>query len=54
MRVSGDFICGLLKPRPRQPTARERAAANRLRVLQAVAEHGHLRCADLATCWPGA
>lgn len=55
MRVSGDFISGLLKPRPKQPTARERAAANRLRVLQAVAEHGHLRCADLAAaCWPGA
>jgi hypothetical protein len=27
---------------------------NRLRVLQTVAQHGHLRCADLATCWPGA
>jgi hypothetical protein len=28
---------------------------NRLRVLQAVAEHGHLRCADLAAaCRPGA
>jgi hypothetical protein len=28
---------------------------NRLRVLQAVAEHGHLRCVDLAAaCWPGA
>jgi len=58
MRVSSDFIGGLLKPpapKPKQPTARERAAANRLNVLRAVAEHGSLRCADLAAaCWPGA
>lgn len=58
MRVSSDALAGLLRPpppKPKQPTARERAAANRLRVLQAVAEHGHLRCADLAAaCWPGA
>lgn len=59
MRMTSDVLGGLLrplvaKPKPRQPTSRERAQANRLRVLQAVAEHGHLRCADLATCWPGA
>jgi len=59
MRMTSEVLGGLLrpvaaKPKPRQPTARERAQANRLRVLQAVAEHGHLRCADLATCWPGA
>ena len=58
MRVSSDALAGLLRPpppKPKQPTARERAAANRLRVLQAVAEHGSLRCADLAAaCWPGA
>lgn len=57
MRVTTDVLDGLLRPpaaKPRQPTSRERAAANRLRVLQTVAEHGHLRCADLATCWPGA
>jgi hypothetical protein len=52
MRVSGNFISGLLKPRPRQPTARERSASNRLRVRQAVAQHGHLRCADMVVaCW---
>lgn len=56
MRVTSDVLGGLLrpvaaKPKPRQPTSRERAQANRLRVLPAVAEHGHLRCADLATCW---
>jgi hypothetical protein len=57
MRVTDDMLSGLLRPsavKPRQPTSRERAAMNRLRVLQTVAEHGHLRCADLATCWPGA
>jgi hypothetical protein len=59
MRMTSDVLGGLLrplaaKPKTRQPTSRERAAANRLRVLQAVAEHGHLRCADLACCWPGA
>lgn len=58
MRLSPDALAGLLRPpppKPKQPTARERALANRLRVLQAVAEHGHLRCADLAAaCWPGA
>ena len=58
MRVSSDALAGLLRPpppKPKQPTSRERAAANRLRVLQAVAEHGSLRCADLAAaCWPGA
>ena len=57
MRVSLDLVDGLLRPaaaKPKRPTSREQAAANRLRVLQAVAQHGHLRCADLATCWPGA
>lgn len=58
MRVSSDALAGLLRPpppRPKQPTARERAAANRLNVLRAVAEHGSLRCSDLAAaCWPGA
>lgn len=57
MRVTNDMLSGLLRPpaaKPKQPTSRERALANRLRVLQTVAEHGHLRCADLATCWPGA
>lgn len=58
MRLSPDALAGLLRPpppKPKQPTSRERAAMNRLRVLQAVAEHGHLRCADLAAaCWPGA
>jgi len=57
MKVSLDMMGGLLRPaaaKPKRPTSREVAAANRLRVLQAVAAHGHLRCADLATCWPGA
>lgn len=58
MRVSSDMLTGLLRAPPappKQPTARERAAANRLRVLQAVAQHGHLRTADLAAaCWPAA
>jgi hypothetical protein len=57
MRVTNDVLSGLLRPPappPKQPTSRERALANRLRVLRTVAEHGHLRCADLATCWPGA
>lgn len=58
MRLSSDFLGDLLKPPsqpPRQPASRERAAANRLAVLQAVANHGHLCCADLAiACWPGA
>ena len=57
MRVSLDLVDGLLRPataKPKRPTSREQAAANRLRVLRTVAEHGHLRCSDLATCWPGA
>jgi len=58
MRLTSDLLDGLLRapaPRPKQPTARERAAMNRHRVLCAVAEHGHLRCTDLAAaCWPGA
>lgn len=58
LKLSPDLLGGLLRkpaPPPKQPTSRERAAANRLRVLQAVAEHGHLRCADLAAaCWPSA
>ena len=58
MRMSPEGVLGSLlrkpAPPPKQPTARERAAMNRLRVLKAVALHGHLRCADLATCWPGA
>lgn len=58
MRVSSDALAGLLRPpppKPKQPTSRERAAANRLAVLRAVTAHGHLRCADLAAaCWPGA
>ena len=57
MRLTPDLLGGLLRPpapRPKQPTSRERAAANRLRVLRVLSEHGHLRCADLATCWPGA
>jgi hypothetical protein len=58
MRVSSDALAGLLRPpppKPKQPTSRERAAANRLNVLRAVAEHGSLRCTDLAAaCWPGA
>ncbi|WP_140637181.1 hypothetical protein [Methylibium rhizosphaerae] len=57
MRVTNDVLSGLLRPPappPKQPTSRERALANRLRVLRTVAEHGHLRCSDLATCWPGA
>lgn len=48
---------GLLRPaaaKPKRSTSRAVAAENRLRVLKAVAAHGHLRCADLATCWPGA
>ena len=58
VRVSSDFLGGLLRPpqpKPKLPPSRERAAANRLRVLRTVVEHGHLRCADLgAACWPGA
>ena len=57
MRLTPDVLATMLRPpppKPKQPTSRERAALNRLRVLQALAEHGHLRCADLATCWPGA
>jgi hypothetical protein len=58
MRVSSDALAGLLRPpppKPKRPTARERAAANRLRVLQAIAEHGSLRCSDVAAaCWPAA
>ncbi|QRR32432.1 hypothetical protein JNX00_12100 [Hydrogenophaga sp. YM1] len=58
MRVSSDALAGLLRPpppRPKQPTARERAAANAQRVLQAIAQNGTLRCTDLAAaCWPGA
>lgn len=58
MRMTSDMLSGLLRPpapRPKQPSARERAAANRLRVLQAIAEHGTLRCTDLAAaCWRGA
>lgn len=58
MRLSPDALAGLLRPpppKPQQPTSRERAAANRLAVLRAVAAHGHLRCADLgAACWPDA
>ena len=58
MRVTSDFLGDLLRPAaaaPKQPTSRERAAANRLGVLRAVAAHGHLRCADLgAACWLGA
>lgn len=58
MRLSPDALAGVLRPpppKPKQPTSRERAAANRLAVLRAVAAHGHLRCADLAAaCWPGA
>jgi hypothetical protein len=58
MGVSSDALAGLLRPpppKPKQPTARERAATNRLNVLRAVAEHGSLRCVDLAAaCWPGA
>ena len=41
MRVSSDALSGLLRPpppKPKQPTARERAAANRLNVLRAVYE----------------
>lgn len=57
MKVSPDLLDGLLRApavQPKQATSRERAAANRLRVLQTVAEHGHLRCSDLAAaCWPG-
>jgi len=58
MRLSPDALAGLLRPpppKPKEPTSRERAAANRLRVLRTVAEHGHLRCTDLAAaCWPSA
>jgi len=58
MRVTSDFLGDLLRPqaaKPKGPTSRERAAANRVAVLRAVAAHGHLRCADLgAACWPGA
>ena len=57
MKVSLDAMDGLLSAPVKkvQATSRERAAANRLAVLRAVAEHGHLRCADLAAaCWPRA
>jgi len=58
MRLSPDALAGLLRPpppKPKQPSARERAAANAQRVLQAIAEHGTLRCTELAAaCWPGA
>ena len=58
MRLSPHDVLGALlrkpAPPPKLPTSRQRAALNRLRVLQAVAQHGHLRCADLALCWPGA
>ena len=58
MRLTSDLLDGLLRapaPKPKQPTARERAAMNKHRVLCAVADHGHLRCTDLAAaCWPGA
>jgi hypothetical protein len=56
--MTSDLLDGLLRapaPRPKQPTSRERAAMNKHRVLCAVAEHGHLRCTDLAAaCWQGA
>lgn len=58
MRLTPELLDGLLRapaPRPKLPPARERAALNRHRVLCAVAEHGSLRCTDLAAaCWPGA
>lgn len=58
MKLSPDLLGGLLRPaapRPKQPASRELAAANRLRVLRAIVEHGHLRCTDLAAaCWPAA
>lgn len=58
MRLSSELLGGMLRPptpRLKQSTSRERAAANRLRVLKAISEHGHLRTADLAAaCWPGA
>lgn len=58
MRVSLDLVDGLLRPaaaKPKRPTSREQAATNRLNVLRAVSEHGHLRCADIAAaCWPKA
>ena len=41
MRVTNDVLSGLLRPpapQPKQPTSRERALANRLRVLRTVAE----------------
>ena len=46
MRVTQDFLGELLRPAaaaPKQPTSRERAAANRLAVLRTVAAHGHLQ-----------
>ena len=58
LTISPDLVGGLLRPptaKPKQATARERAAANRLHVLRAIATHGHLRCTDLAAaCWPEA
>ncbi len=57
MRISPTDVLGSLlhkpAPPPKRPQPIERAAANQLRVLQAVAAHGHLRSADIAAaCWP--
>lgn len=51
MKVSLDAIDGLLRAPVKkvQATSRERAAANRLAVLRAVAEHGQPRQAPALT-----
>ena len=59
MRAINDVLSELLRPpAPPPPSGRHRAGAgalaNRLRVLCTVAEHVHLRCSDLATCYPSA
>lgn len=58
LTADSDVLRSLLRapaPKPKQPSARERAAANRVRVLQTVAANAHLRCADIASaCWSNA
>src|SRR5271165_5354724 len=58
VRLTLNDLSGVLtapKPRPPGPSARERAEANRLSVLRAIATHGHLRVSDIAAaCWPRA
>lgn len=58
MRIEKALLTSLLcapAAKPAGPSARELAEQNRLRVLRAVSEHGHLRTTDIAAaCWPDA